>query len=55
MLFSKNYYKTILNENGWYFFIVITDDFDFGSYAPTVGVNSRSGSMKYFYILLKEN
>ncbi len=25
----------------------ISDDFDFGSYAPSIAVNSRSGSMKY--------
>jgi hypothetical protein len=29
-------------------FNVISDDFDFGGYNPSINVNSRSGSMKYF-------
>ncbi len=29
-------------------FFIISDDFDFGSYAPSMTVNSRSGSMKYY-------
>ncbi len=28
--------------------LLISDDFDFGSYAPSMAVNSRSGSMKYY-------
>ena len=31
-----------------FFIYKFIDDFDFGTYNPSVGKNSRSGSMKYY-------